>query len=235
MTVIRLLCLVLCFITLASCTPSHPSTEKAKVSLSQRAYSRQAVDYFEAIALGAEYGGAPVIRKWQHATISIRPFGTPTTEDLHTIKQVAQDLNPLLTTVKVKVISQGKANINVYFVPEYDFPHYIPSYHAGNLGYFNYRSNDKNVITHADVVVDSQTITQRIRNHLIREEITQSFGLAKDSMRYSDSIFYQPASYVQAYSSLDKTIIQLLYSPLIHPGMTKSDIEKTLKPFIPNE
>jgi hypothetical protein len=45
----------------------------------------------------------------------------------------------------------------------------------------------------------------------ITSEITQSLGLANDSMKYPDSIFYEGYSTTQQLSKIDKEVIKMLY------------------------
>ena len=59
-------------------------------------------------------------------------------------------------------------------------------------------------------MVASEGITQQERSHLIREEITQSLGLFRDSWRYPDSIFYQGWTATGEYASIDGPTIRLL-------------------------
>ena len=57
----------------------------------------------------------------------------------------------------------------------------------------------------------SSTVTSVNRKHVILEEITQSLGLANDSMKYPDSIFYNGDSYITSLSKMDKGVIKMLY------------------------
>ena len=61
-------------------------------------------------------------------------------------------------------------------------------------------------------MIDSSRISQRARNHLITEEITQSLGLMKDSDEYINSIFYQGYTYSQSLTPLDRDVVELLYN-----------------------
>ena len=56
----------------------------------------------------------------------------------------------------------------------------------------------------------------------ILEEITQSLGLMNDSDQHPDSIFFENQeeneTITTEYSSLDSTLIKLLYDPQMKPG-----------------
>ena len=50
----------------------------------------------------------------------------------------------------------------------------------------------------------------------------------RDSSRYADSIFYTEWSSVTEYASVDRAVIQMLYSDMIHPNMNEEQVRKTL-------
>ena len=47
---------------------------------------------------------------------------------------------------------------------------------------------------------------------IIREEITQGFGLINDTYDYPESVFYQGRNFALKYTELDKEIIKKLYN-----------------------
>ena len=102
----------------------------------------------------------------------------------------------------------------------------------GNLGYFSYNTRGDGEIWEAKIGIDTVLTDQLSRNHLLREELTQSFGLGNDSYKYEDSMFYQGWTLTQEYSKIDQKIIALLYSDDIMPGMTNDEIDEILKPRI---
>ena len=61
--------------------------------------------------------------------------------------------------------------------------------------------------------IDTQRPDVSGQKHLLREELTQSLGLANDSYLFDDSIFQQSWTNVTKYSQMDKDIIRLLYHP----------------------
>ena len=70
------------------------------------------------------------------------------------------------------------------------------------------------------------------RMSIIREEITQSLGIGKDSATHSDSIFYEDTGepgYNTAYSELDKKVIQMLYDPRVELMMNRQQVGDALK------
>ena len=201
-------------------------------------YSQPQIDYFLNIAMGSEYGGAtPHIRKWA-TDLHIEIHGTPTTQDIASLETVVDELNGLIDPIDLKILNEGPrhdglnvesglapetANVNIHFVPHTDFAHYVPHYEPGNLGYaWIWWQND--TIYDATILVSSTGINQTERSHLIREELTQSLGLLRDSYDYEDSIFFQLWTTTTQYSALDEALIRMLYSPQIQPGMTRQAV-----------
>ncbi|MFQ6027464.1 MAG: DUF2927 domain-containing protein [Dehalococcoidia bacterium] len=183
--------------------------------------------YFFDIALGTEYGGAkPVLHKWA-GDIRILAHGSPTPADVETLEQVIAELNGLIPGLKLELV-ESRANLNVYFVPRSEFPGIEPNYVPGNLGFFWFWWNGQGAITRARILIDSEGVTQQQRRHILREELTQSLGLARDSEEYPDSIFYQSQNLTDQYTSLDEAVIRLLYNPRLRPGMTRAEIAAAL-------
>lgn len=190
--------------------------------------TRAELDYFEFIALGSEFGGSSeTIRKWL-SDVDVQIHGAPTQKDRDSVAAVVADLNRLIPTVEVRVVNKN-ADINIYFVTVEEAANYVPGYVEYSLGYFTFYDKPSGELVGADIMVATNWTSQVLRSHLIREELTQSFGLAKDSDDYPDSIFRQSYSEVQKYSALDETIIKLLYLPEIKVGFTKKQIENVIK------
>ena len=91
-----------------------------------------------------------------------------------------------------------------------------------NLGFFwvNWRRSGE--IFRANILITTEGVTPQERAHLIREELTQSLGLMRDSNRYPESIFFQGWTDVTRYTDLDKAVIEILYRPEIRLNMTRA-------------
>ena len=83
--------------------------------------------------------------------------------------------------------------------------------------------------------VDTQRPDILGQKHLLREELTQSLGLARDSYLYDDSIFQQSWTTVTQYSQMDKDIIRLLYHPEMEVGLDKTQVEDLLVQILKKE
>ncbi len=193
-------------------------TQTIKTQFARNRYSYDAKKYFLDIAFGPEYYVSgnkclevnPYLHKWTN-DITIRIQGYPTNTDIETVNSVVEQLNDLTQTINISTVEKG-GNIQIYFVPENQFAEILPSYIPTNWGFFWVLWDSKGNIYRSTILVDSSRISQRARNHLIIEEITQSLGLMKDSYEYIDSIFYQGFTYSQSLTPLDRDIVELLYN-----------------------
>ncbi len=198
------------------------SPTNAPISPLPRAFSQAAVTYFGAIAFGAEYsGGDPVIRKWTE-DVRIGIHGDPTAADLAALGDVIFDLNTLIDTIDVSVVRSGQ-NVDLYFAPEARFSSIEPGYIPVNMGFFWTWWDETGALDEAHILISTTGVTQAERDHLIREELTQSLGLMQDSYAHEDSVFYQGWTDTPAYSPLDEQLIEMLYLPAIVPGMTADE------------
>jgi hypothetical protein len=190
-------------------------------------YSEEDLDYFFEVALGCEYGDSqPLIHKWTQ-DIKIKINGTPTDEDLNSLKQVIAELNYLLSDVSLDIVTDNH-NIDIHFVPVEQFESILPGYVPENVGFFTVWWDSDGVIYKAVILIASDTVDQKKRSHLIREELTQSLGIMKDSYRYEDSIFYQGWTDTTNYSTIDRKIISLLYDSRIQSEMTEEQVISAL-------
>ena len=186
-------------------------------------YSKEELEYFFEIAFGSEYGTSqPIIHKWTN-NIRIKINGTPTNKDLDSLNQVIAELNSLLSGISLDIVTYNQ-NIDIYFTAVDQFASILPGYIPGNMGYFTVWWDSSDAIYKAKILIAIDDVSQQERSHLIREELTQSLGIMKDSYRYKDSVFYQGWTDTLNYSPIDRTIVSLLYDPRLRSGMTQEQI-----------
>lgn len=193
-------------------------------------YTAAEIDYLQEIAFGFEFGTASeVIRKWD-ANPRIRMNGIPTNEDMAVLQDIVSDLNALMEEVQVELV-ESDPSVEVHYAPLGELPNILSSYVAGNWGYFSVWFDGTSHIYRTVVLLASDVADQDDRNHLAREEITQMLGLAKDSNRYSSSIFYQSWTTTPDYLAIDEALIEMLYRPQLKAGMgyrTAVDLLRTM-------
>lgn len=191
-------------------------------------YSDSELAYFEEVALGTESGrGSARVRKWTSAP-RIQAFGRPTADDLHTLDRIVDELNALVPGLGAEITVEGPT-VEIHFVPADEFPAYEPRYEKGNLGFFWVWWNDAQEITYARVLIATEDVTQRVREHLLREELTQVLGLMRDSWTYPESIFYQGWTETGVYAQIDRSLVEMLYRPDVLPGQPRDVVLETLR------
>lgn len=190
-------------------------------------YDAEAKSYFFKIAFGAEYGSAPPgVNKWTN-DVKIKVHGKPTSADIDTLELVVSELNDLQSEITLNIVKRD-ANVDIHFAPESKFRSIEPYYVPVNMGFFSVRGDETGAIEHARILIASAGITQKERSHLIREELTQSLGLMKDSSHYPESIFYEGWTSTTEYAPIDRTIIRILYDSRLSLGMSKSQVQTAL-------
>jgi hypothetical protein len=213
-----------------SSNTAHPiQTSQAKTIRPSSGFNREQIDYFMEIAMGSEYNqeAIPKVRKWS-GNVRIQVVGKPTQADLRTLQTVVSEINTLANgAIRLQLVDRS-ANITIHFAPETQFSRLEPAYVPVNFGFFVTRWNNRGIINYANILITTTGVTQKERSHLIREELTQSLGLMRDSYRYADSMFYQPWTDVTRFSELDRALIRMLYMPELKPGMTKAEVLNVL-------
>lgn len=194
-------------------------------------YSQEQIDYFLEVALGSEFGSqSNTIKKWNQ-DVQIQVYGSPSAADLAVLRSVIQEINKLQGSIRLQLVGVAKtqysqtavSNLEIHFAPESKFKRIEPNYQPTNLGFF-WTFWNQNVIENARILISTTGVTPQERAHLIREELTQSLGLMKDSLKYRNSIFYQGWTNTNHYEPIDKSLVEMLYHPEIKPGMTKAEV-----------
>ncbi len=225
----RFLAFVLAVILLAAAASAQ--AEAFSASTAQEARTK-ALEAFDVCALSMEYPDAGAqqghLIRWNEG-IRIYIHGSPARKDLEMIDKMLLNLAlrvPDLPNITL-VSSQERSNVQFYFVPLNQLKDYMPNYVEGNWGYFHLNYNNW-MIREAQVGIATDVTDQEARNHLIQEEFTGALGLLNDHYLYSDSILYQPWTTVQQPSEVDWLMLNILYSPLLSPGMEKNKIHSVL-------
>lgn len=203
-------------------------------------YDRDVIDYFCEVALGLEFGGAPeVTRKWK-TEMRIFVGGNKAPALLDALNGIVVEINSLATDGFTIQIVTDSLNMNYYlfFGPGVQFGKIYPS-QAGlvknNWGLFNIFWDSSNQIYSGSMYVDIERANDVEQRHLLREELTQSLGLAKDSNRYPDSIFQMAWTTTSTYASIDKDLIRLLYHPEMETGLARSSTQSLLTQILLSE
>ncbi|HYG58906.1 MAG TPA: DUF2927 domain-containing protein [Symbiobacteriaceae bacterium] len=204
-------------------SPYSSAGELDEQTYAHEAPDGDAVEYFLAVALsGFEFGSAPsVVYKWTD-DILIQVTGSPAESDETALDQVIDDLNDLIAPLQIRRVATG-GNVTIFYGPDEEFPRQVRGYTPGNRGYFAVNYSSSHAIRSSKILI-STNVTKKARAHLVREELTQSLGMFRDSWDYEDSIFYQGWTTTGTYAPIDETVVRLLYDPRLKPGMTREQV-----------
>jgi hypothetical protein len=228
LSAISLGCILILF-TLSSCgsdDPEFPDT-----------YRQDVISYFKDVALGFEFGDVPeVTRKW-NTNMKLFIGGTPPQYLRDELDRIITELNGLTAADGFSISitpDTTQCNAYAYFGTGTTFSEYYnapPNDIRDNLGLFYVKyDNSTNHFYSAIIFVDlERTTSNDVRKHLLREELTQSLGLAKDSYEYPASIFQQSWTSVTDYAPIDRDLIRLLYNPEMSTGLDATHVEPVLE------
>ncbi|UJW84496.1 DUF2927 domain-containing protein [Devosia sp. SL43] len=198
-----------------------PAWAACNVALSPADIERAA-----SIAIGSEYGdGGGGINKWRDE-ITVGLSGDWSKQDRDTLEHVIAELSLLIAPTRIRLV-ESDPEMLVQFAPVDDFPKLNPNYVPVNYGFF-WLMFDRSGLYDAQVLISTTGLTRAETDHIIREEITQSLGMANDLNDQSDSIFYGPWTDIQDYSASDTRVIRALYCADVAHGMLPADFRRVL-------
>ena len=194
-------------------------------------FSYDEIQYYTDVAIGFEYGEpSPYVHKWTD-TIVVHVSGNPGQADRQELSRVIAELNALRDGPDITTTANKESsNFRVHFAPESTFADLLHQYVPGNKGFFSLLTNEHEEITQAAVLIDNtDAISQMVRDHLIREEVTQSLGLARDPPEYPESIFGPGGNTPTEYAPIDRAVIRIHDLPEIRSGMTEDSVWEVLR------
>lgn len=198
----------------------------------QRLFTDREIDAYVTVALSTEFGSDPgVVRKWpEDDPIVVRVLGDPSAEDLDAVEAVVSDLEDVYGASPLAVTDTAPPDVRVHFAPESEFEAIDPRYVPTNFGFFFFNWDPSFQIVRARVLIDIATVGQVTREHLIREELTQSMGLPMDTPAFGQSVFHPDFDVMpRAYSAIDSAVLRAHGRPEIRPGMDEARVREVLR------
>lgn len=220
------------FSLVCSCSPS------GGVTTNLTAYQKQVMAYFDAVALGFEFGNAPeVTRKWRE-DLRIFVGGNPNEALMLELAEIIAEVNALTTDgFDIGITTDTlESNGYIFFGSGKDFvKRFAPAapHVDSNFGLFFVNYDGSDYIYESIIYVDIFRANPDAQKHLLREELTQSLGLARDSPQYDDSIFQRDWTLVTSYAPIDRDLIRLLYHPAMPAGIEKKGVDEILGKLLP--
>ncbi len=225
MSRIALIFSVAAILTLASCSTKELNPEDQSLS----DFQKESIRYFQEVALGFEFGNASeVTRKWT-GPMKLYISGSKDAENLAEIRRIVQEINGLCTDgFEIILTSDSSAsNYHLYLGSASNYIKMYPSqatYTQNNYGLFSVFWNGNHTITSGHMYVDTFRADKQAQLHLLREELTQSLGLARDSPIYPESIFQEKWTLTTTYAEIDRELIRLLYHPKVGNGLNSEEV-----------
>lgn len=229
--------ILLLFITITSCTKDEKEIGPDP-GLSD--YEIKVIDYFKDIALGFEFGNASEItRKW-NSEMRIYIGGKSNPGLLNELKKIRSEINELAKDgFKMTVVEDSlQSNYYLFFGTGLEYAQLFPSQSDlvdANWGLFSVFWDSQNYLTRGRMYVDIARADSIEQKHLLREELTQSLGLAKDSPQYQESIFQSTWTTTNEFADIDRDLIRLLYHPDMEVGLNRIQVDTVLREILTGE
>jgi hypothetical protein len=188
-------------------------TDEAPVQESVE-HSQEAINYFNTICRGSEYGSGNQKSKWE-SDVKVYVMGDKRDYLMEELKSIVSELNSYINPINIEFVnSRSEANFVVLFGSAQEYVNlepYAADYVEDNWGLFT--TNSGPIISDANMFVDIVRCQEiKGQKHLIREEFTQALGFKKDSYDYPESMFYQGWTTTNEYAPIDVEIIKMLYN-----------------------
>ena len=203
------------------------SCEEEKQAASELTeFQIETIQYFNEIALGLEYGGfSEVTRKWKQP-MRIFVGGRVSDNNLDQLDAVVNEISNLVEDgFGLEVVSDSvNSNFYIHFGSREKYTALFPETNqiiqgANGMSYLYF--NQRAELVGGHMLIDITRATETEQKHLIREELTQSLGLARHSSRYENSIFFGPGGSATSYEEIDRELVRLLYHPNMVVGVTE--------------
>ena len=203
-------------------------------------YEIEVIEYFKDITLGFEFGNASSItRKWD-SEMKVFIGGDPSSDLLAEFEKISNEINALATDgFRVTLVNDSlQSNYYIFLGSGSEYAKMFPNVAnlvPSNWGLFYVFWNGQNHFYSGHMYVDIMRANPIEQKHLLREEFTQSLGLAKDSPLYLESIFQSNWTTTTEYATIDKDLIRLLYHPEVSSGLNELQVDHVLKQILIHE
>ncbi len=192
------------------------------------------IQFFLSVAMGSEFGSnVSKSKKWKDP-MQIYISGNASPDLLEELEDIISEINALcsdgfyIEQVQDSLLSNYHIFVGNPTAYAKMYPTSLEMLFQNN-GLFTIHYNDEYVIYKGNMYVNSEDTFLQEQKHLLREELTQSLGLANDVKYYPKSIFYYKRSLTTEYDKLDMEIIRLLYHPGFLSGLSPNASESALR------
>ncbi len=196
-----------------------------------RGYERKDVlEFFEDVALFNELSGIGHPATKRVSPVSLYILGSPSSEDISTLSYVIESLNKIPGFPGISITdNENSANSFIHFYAGEEYSKWERSRGIiGSKGVAIMSQMEGSCILETLIGINCDS-EQHKRSSVIMEEVIQSMGLYNDSWKYTDSIFYQGGTDVDAPLDLDWLLVELLYHPAVRLNAGRSECLYTLR------
>jgi hypothetical protein len=189
--------------------------EESEPEINTEKYSDESVKYFNSVATKSEFSSGKFKPHRWRKDMKIYVKGDKPDYLMNELNKIVGELNDIINTINIKVVnSESESNFVIFF--------------GGQSGYNEICSTSIGLTEHnyglfvvdggvsiggGSMYVDTErSSTTSAKKHLLREELTQSFGLFNDTYDYPNSIFYQGWTETNQYAPIDIELISMLYN-----------------------
>jgi hypothetical protein len=198
-------------------SPPVEVTEVQEEDIKQeKHFSEEAKSYFDEVVVESEFSDSRCVLKWKE-DVKIFVKGKKVDYLMVELNKIVSELNDLINPINISVVdNENESNMIIYFGDYITFGNLYPDVNKTNLknNYGLFRIYyESNTIYNVKLYVDIYRLSKKsCEKHILREELTQSFGLKNDSHKYPESIFYSEWTETTSYAKIDKELIQMLYN-----------------------
>lgn len=179
-------------------------------------YSEESKRYFKEICYGSEFGDkTKTLYKWKK-DMKIYVSGEKRDYLISELNNIVYELNTIINPIDIEIVTNKyEANYVIYFCSASEYGNAEPGVRHlldKNWGLFTVSGSNgelQNGTMYVDIYRCQSTSAQK---HVLREELTQSLGMANDSYKYKNSIFYQGWTETNSYAPIDIDVIEILYN-----------------------
>ena len=215
-------------------------SDDGEVNIELNEYDFEVISYFKEIALGFEFGtSSEITRKW---CSDLKIFvGGDISNDLNVeLNKIVNEIRSLATdNFSIQIVNDSsQSNYYIFLGSGEEYSKIFPSqanYVDSNWGLFSVWWDESNCLNRGNMYVDIYRANNIGQKHLLREELTQSLGLGKDSFKYPNSIFQSSWTQTLNYLEIDKDVIRLLYHPKMKIGVDRYEVDNLLREILLGE
>ena len=190
-------------------------------------YHDSTIQYFSEIAFGSESGSNnDILAKWEKDTIFYTIKDSATAEDVRFTIKVLNVIDSIIPQHLIQLSeTEREPDLTIHFIRYQDA---VEQYNYNTAivaeGFFLISTGKNDCITKATAVIFNN---YENRHPVIIEEITQSFGLAKDSYIYKNSVFHQNG-HDSVFAKIDLQLLDILYNSGLKTGLSQKTYDEAM-------